>query len=160
ANILTDRQAHLVLFGSSPTSGYVFGGLRMLWSWGLDDWATLHGFGRASVSRVNSTLQVLTKNMLLAADNNTFGTDCVSPVRLTYYFAHTGPRQYDISLILKERDRPGRFSIVPVANEALGATLADNPFATAQLSGWASASDAYDVFVADVNGDRYADLIA
>lgn len=60
--------AHLVLYRPTSTSGYVFGGFSMLWSWGVDDWAATHGFGYAPPSRVDPKLITLTRNMLNAAE--------------------------------------------------------------------------------------------
>ena len=153
-------QAHLVLYRASPIGGYVFSGLSMLWSWGLDDWAAIRGFGGPRTSRVDSTLQTLSNNMLLSSENGDFGADCASPIRLSYYFAKTDLVPGSISLILKESDPPGRWSIVPVQQEVSRVLLKPDPVATAVLSEWAANSDAFNLFVADVNADGLADLVA
>jgi FG-GAP-like repeat len=161
-DITADKQAHIVLYRRNATSGYVFSGLSMLWSWGLDDWGANNGFGGAAVSRVDASLQALTRNMLVAADNGTFAADCASPLRYSYYFASVASGS-SRSLILKESDDPGRWAVVPLRQTPQGISLQPDPLdanGSARLSGWAQASDAYDLFVADVNGDGKADLIA
>ncbi len=155
--VAADNQIHLVLYRPTDASGYVFGGLSMMWSWGLDDWGAVYGFGGTRESRVDPRLQTLTKNMLAAAEAGNFEDDCAVPIRLSYWFARDGAQ---MALFLKEDDFPGRWSKVPVAQQGADVVLDLQPSATAQLSGWAASSDAYDLFVADVDMDGDADLIA
>ena len=156
----TDHQMHLVLYRPNQSSGYVFAGLTMLWSWGLDDWATMHNFGGPLVSRVDHRLQTITRNMLQAAEVMNFGNDCSKPINLSYYFAKTGAGQSGMSLILKEGDLPGRWSAISITQQNQQAFLTPNPYATPALADWAVVSEAYNLFVADVNADGRADLIA
>ena len=139
----------------------MFGGLTMLWSWGVDDWATMKGMGGPAVSRVDPRLQTLTKNMLNAAEAGSFGADCSSPVDLQYFFADTAPSTPGNELAIKENAYPGRWATVRNGRTQAGqVVLRPDVNATADLSGWAVASGAYNLFTGDVNGDGLADLIA
>ncbi|WP_429650428.1 N,N-dimethylformamidase beta subunit family domain-containing protein, partial [Skermanella aerolata] len=160
-NELGNYKAHMVLYQPKEESGHVFSGLSMLWSWGLDDWATMKGMGGARVSRVDSMLQTLTKNMLRAAEQGSFGSDCPSPIDLSFFFADVSLDTIGAELLIKENDQPGRWAVVPLGRTAnTGVVVKPVVNATADLSGWALISDAYDLFTADVNGDGLADLIA
>ena len=63
-------------------------------------------------------------------------------------------------MIVKEAGGPGRWSVTSLEQSDGKIFIRPDPFAGAQLEGWAVVSAAYDLFVADVNGDGKVDLIA
>lgn len=152
--------AHLVLYRPSPSSGHVFGGFSMLWSWGLDSWASDHALGGSTCSRVQPMLQTLTRNMLNSAQSGSFGSDCSSPSSYSLSFSSPDPNNPGNEIILKEDDVPGRWAIVSIDQSMGDVRFTPNAMGTSDLSGWAVSSSLYDSFVADVNGDGQSDLIA
>ncbi|MBZ4377483.1 VCBS repeat-containing protein [Corallococcus sp. AS-1-6] len=164
---------HLVLYRPKATSGHVVAGMSMLWSWGLDDWATLHNMGGPMVSRVDPRLQQFTRNLLVSSDGAGFGTDCDRGVDFDVWFgdaftdtkadgnaAPSGGDGSPVEMIVKERDYPGRWGSVALEKQAGALKLVPTFKEVARLTDWAVASSAYNLFLADVNGDGKKDLIA
>ncbi len=163
---------HLVLYRPTATSGHVVAGMSMLWSWGLDDWATLKYLGGPVISRVDSRLQQFTRNLLVSSDGAGFGGDCDRGADFDVYFgdAFTDTRPDGTSLpggdgssvemIIKEREYPGRWGSVAIEKQSGTVKLVPAFREVAKLTDWATVSDAYHLFLVDVNNDGRKDLVA
>lgn len=152
--------AHIVLHRPDSNGGLVISGLTMLWSWGVDNWSALNALGGEAVSRVDSQLQLFTRNLLVESENGGFDTLCRTPKQLTIFFDSQAGKA---DVILKEDEMPGRWAIAPISVSPSGRVeLSIDPNATADLSGWASASSDYELFMGEVDNDGpagEADLI-
>jgi len=161
-------KSQIVLHRPSASSGHVVGGLSMLWSWGLDDWASKQNIGGTTPtlndSRVSPVLTQMTKNMLNAAEANSFGENC-SLVQDHSYFIGRKLDSDKTEFIVKENNYPGRWSQFEIDCGSGSCVIEENDQgdakdATADLSGWAVNSEDYNLFVADVNADGKSDLVA
>ncbi|MBU8898321.1 VCBS repeat-containing protein [Corallococcus sp. M34] len=163
---------HLVMYRPSATSGHVVAGMSMLWSWGLDDWSTLRNLGGPLISRVDSRLQQFTRNLLASSDGAGFGTDCDKGADFDVFFgdaftdtkpdgsALPGGDGSPVEMIIKEREYPGRWGSVAIAKQSGDVKLVPTFTEVAKLTGWAVVSDAYNLFLVDVNNDGRKDLVA
>ncbi len=157
-----NQTVHLVVNRPTGSAGAVVSGLTMLWSWGLDDWAAVRGLPHSGppISRVDPRVQQLTRNMLRAADDGSLRRSCNRRHGLDLHFATTTVGSPARELFLNERGYPGRWAVVPIVRRHGGVALTPRVNGLARLSGWANPSSAYEQFVADVNGDGRADLVA
>ncbi|QSQ19039.1 VCBS repeat-containing protein [Pyxidicoccus parkwayensis] len=163
---------HLVLYRPTATSGHVVAGMSMLWSWGLDDWSTMRGLGGPFVPRVDSQLQQFTRNLLVSSDGAGFGTDCDRAIDFDVYFGDaftdtkpdgttlSGDDGSPVEMIIKERDYPGRWGSVAIEKQSGTVKLVPGFREVAKLTDWAVASDAYHLFLVDVDNDGKKDLVA
>jgi hypothetical protein len=141
--------AHTVLYRPPYNGGgTVFSSGTILWSWGLDSWASLKSYGNTTTSLENETIKGVTRNLLRwfrQTPTGVSGSGCYLPPM---------PRRTS-DLLSKERFYPGVGHLAKSNGSQLIPQTPDGGW----LSGWAQ-YDSYRFLVGDFDGDGSDDLAA